>query len=168
MKSGENGHEEEKKAYIRPLQSGKLHGLKNQKTGAVFLHHSPSPGVARGVPGAAEAGQLLGDNGTSHNSRWASLPALTGGTGAVLHTWSAAWAPPAPSWGGHGPFPLEISQTGDFSTISQPFLKPCNLISSIIWGWWKPRGSRNQTTHNQEALRLTALAEDWKTPFSKR
>lgn len=44
---------------------------------------------------------------------------------------------------------LEISQT-----TLKPFLKSCNLISCMILGWCKPKGSKNQTTHSQEALRL--------------
>lgn len=140
---------EREKCITQTTSEWKITGLKNQKTGAIFLHHSPSPGVARGVPRAMEARELPGDNGTSDNSKWASFLLLLVILG-LSYTLISSLGSPSPLLKWAWPLPIR-----NFSkTTVKPFLKSCNWTSCMILGWCKPRGSRNQTMHSQEALGL--------------
>lgn len=89
---------------------------------------------------------------------------LTGHTGTVLHPWSAAWVLPAPCWSGHGPFPLEISPKPQWNHFSN------HATGQAAWFWAdaSPGAAGIKPCTARKLWGWTALAEDWKSAFSKR
>lgn len=88
--------------------------------------------------------QQMGFPASSHWCYWGCPTHLSSSLGSPSPLLRWAWAT------FHWRFlKLEISQT-----TLKPFLKSCNWISCMILGWYEPRGSRNQTPHNQKVRRL--------------
>lgn len=115
----------------------------------------PALGVARGVPGAAEPRELLRD----------VMTPLTTANGLLCHllllvlglSYTPGQQPglsQAPVEVGMAPFHWRFLKLEIPQTTLKPFPKSYNWISCMILGWCKPRGSRNQSTQSQEALRL--------------